>query len=372
MVEVRMADIFESKAQTLVNTVNRVGVMGKGIALGFKTRFPDMYADYVARCKLQQVTLGEPYLYRTLFPPWVLNFPTKDHWRSVARLDDIVSGLRYIVGHYKSWGITSLAVPPLGCGEGQLEWSVVGPTLFRYLDQLEIPVELYAPYGTPTAQLQMRFLTQLPELGHYGSSQGRIKPEWIALVEILARIESEPYHWPVGRTTLQKIAYFATESGLATDLSHSRGSFGPYSPNLKARITQLVNNGLIVEERRGQMFEARTGPTFQDARTVYNAAISGSEPIIERVSDLFLRMNTRQSEIAATVHFADKALISELGRLPSEMEVLAYALEWKQRRQPPLDRTEIAQAIRNLAVLRWINVSPSNDLPLPEDAVLDF
>ena len=120
--------------------------MGKGIALEFKKRFPEMYEDYVHLCDSKQVKLGRPYLYRYLVPPWILNFPTKDHWRSVARLEDIIHGLDYLEEHYQQWGITSLAVPPLGCGEGQLEWRVVGPTLYRYLKRFLIPVILYAPF----------------------------------------------------------------------------------------------------------------------------------------------------------------------------------------------------------------------------------
>jgi len=119
MVEVLIGDILESKAQTLVNTVNCVGVMGKGIALGFKKRFPDMYKDYLNRCKLGQIKLGQPYLYRRLIKPWILNFPTKEHWRSIASLDAMIKGMCYLKNHYKEWGITSIVVPPLGCGEGQ-------------------------------------------------------------------------------------------------------------------------------------------------------------------------------------------------------------------------------------------------------------
>ena len=133
MITVVKGDLFKSKAQTLVNTVNCVGVMGKGIAIGFRKRFPEMFDDYVRRCEAGEVKLGQPYLYKSLLPPWVLNFPTKEHWRSVARLADITAGLEYLAAHYKDWGIESLAVPPLGCGEGQLDWRVVGPTLYRRL-----------------------------------------------------------------------------------------------------------------------------------------------------------------------------------------------------------------------------------------------
>jgi O-acetyl-ADP-ribose deacetylase (regulator of RNase III) len=153
MVQVLVGDLFESDAQTLVNAVNCVGVMGKGVALEFKKRYPDMYDDYVARCARKQVQPGEPYLFRRLSPPNILNFPTKDHWRSAARLDDIVAGLTYLERHYHEWGITSLAVPALGCGHGQLEWHVIGPVLVRYLSRLDIPVKLYAPVGTPPSEL---------------------------------------------------------------------------------------------------------------------------------------------------------------------------------------------------------------------------
>src|SRR6266446_3591405 len=121
MVNVLIGDIFKSSAQTLVNTVNTVGVMGKGIALGFRKTFPDMYRDYVRRCSRREVRIGVPYLYRRVVPPHIINFPTKDHWRSPSRLEDIVEGLRYLDSHVIEWGITSLAVPPLGCGEGRLE-----------------------------------------------------------------------------------------------------------------------------------------------------------------------------------------------------------------------------------------------------------
>jgi O-acetyl-ADP-ribose deacetylase (regulator of RNase III)/uncharacterized protein YwgA len=369
MVDVVIGDIFESKVQTLVNTVNCVGVMGKGVALGFRKHFTDMYEDYLARCRAGQVKLGKPYLYRRIPPPWILNFPTKDHWRSVAKLGDIVRGLEYLIDHYKEWGIASLAVPPLGCGQGQLEWPVVGSTLYRYLSQLDIAVELYAPYGTPPTQLEIGFLSQIPELAVRRSGQERIKPEWIALVEILSRIESEPYHWPVGRTTFQKVAYFATEAGLDTGLAHSRGSFGPYAPDLKKAITQMVNNGLVTEERFGSMFHIKVGPTFEDARKVYHDVISKSEEVASKVTDLFLRMTTNQAEMAATVHYAAKSAASELGRKPSECDVLTHVMDWKQRRRPPLREQDIAITIRNLAVLGWVTVTASTDLPLPEEVL---
>jgi len=149
MVNLVTGNLFDSEAQTLVNAVNCVGVMGKGIALAFKRRYPAMFADYTARCKEGRMRLGETYLYRGESLPWVLNFPTKGHWRSAAKLEDIVAGLAYLEERYRAWGITSLAVPALGCGAGQLAWNVVGPVLQEALGRLDIPVELYAPLENP-------------------------------------------------------------------------------------------------------------------------------------------------------------------------------------------------------------------------------
>src|SRR6266516_3463365 len=123
LVKVMSGDLLASKAQTLVNTVNCVGIMGKGIALAFKRRYPEMFKDYVRRCERGEVQLGRPYVYRA-DDHQILNFPTKQHWRAVSRLEDIIAGLEYLEAHYREWGLTSIAVPPLGCGNGQLEWEV--------------------------------------------------------------------------------------------------------------------------------------------------------------------------------------------------------------------------------------------------------
>jgi len=373
MVKVLVGDLFESKCQTLINTVNTVGIMGKGIALEFKKRFPDMFEDYVKRCAEGKVKLGEPYLYKILTPPWILNFPTKEHWRSVSNISDIVRGLNYLEQHYKKWGITSIALPPLGCGHGQLEWKIVGPTLYRHMKRLDIPVELYAPLGTPPEELTPESLSREVEQAVVSgaSINKKIESGLIAIVEVLARIEKEPHHWPIGRTMFQKIAYFATELGLKTGLSYSRGSFGPFASDLKFKITKLVNNGLIKEEQLGRMFSVSPGPTFQDAVKIYKEEIQKSQPIIERLIDLFLRINTtHQAELAATVHFAAQSFQKEHGETPSETDVLNGVMEWKQRRKPPYDRSEVAKTIRNLASLRLISVKSSRDLTVAEEVLV--
>ena len=374
MIRVLIGDMFDSEAQTLVNTVNCVGIMGKGIALEFKNRFPAMYDDYVERCKAGKVRLGKPYVFHSLMPPWTLNFPTKDHWRSVSRLSHITVGLEYLEQHYKEWGITSLACPALGCSNGQLEWRVVGPTLYQYLSRLDIPVELYAPFGTPQEQMEMAFLAREVDLSTATGSAAeteRIPPAWVALVEILARVDREPYRWPIGRTTLQKMAYFATERGLPTRLKYHRDSYGPFAEDLKSMITRLVNNGLLQEERLGSMFSVKPGVTYQNATKTYEGDLRKWDALISEVSDLFLRMNTHQAEIASTVHFAAQELMRDAEEEVTEQAILQAVQAWKQRRKPPLEEMEIAQSIRDLNLLGWIHARPNNDLPLPEADLLE-
>jgi O-acetyl-ADP-ribose deacetylase (regulator of RNase III) len=157
MIVFKEGSIFDSKAQTITNAVNCVGVMGKGLALDFKNRFPEMFTDYTRRCKNKEVALGRPYLYVTQELPWILNFPTKDHWRNASNLQDIIDGLEFLQKEYRNWGISSLAIPALGCGLGGLKWEVVARLLHDFSKNLEIPVEVYVPMNTSASTATSMF-----------------------------------------------------------------------------------------------------------------------------------------------------------------------------------------------------------------------
>lgn len=365
MLKVLVGDIFESKAQTWVNTVNTIGVMGKGIALGFRERFPEMYRDYVSQCQKGLVKLGEPYLYRRAIPPWIINFPTKSHWRSVARLEDIERGLDYLKRRYVEWGVHSLAVPPLGCGEGQLEWRVVGRTLIRHLREFDIPVDLYAPHGTPDSELD----PTSPSIAST-TQRSRVPASWVALVDALARLHAQKYRHPIGRIGFQKLAYFATVLGIPTGLRFDRGSYGPFAPDVKRLSVALVNNGLLVEEQFGRMFLLHPGPTSSDALAEFHEELQQWNPIIERLVDLFARITTRQAEIAASVHYASRMLERRDGTQLSEAEVLAEVMRWKMRRRPPLHEGEVARTVRALNLIGLVQLKASRELPLPAEASL--
>lgn len=152
MITFVQGSLFDSPAQVITNTVNCVGVMGKGVAREFKRRLPAMFEDYRAKCAAGAVRLGEPYLWED-DATQVLNFPTKDHWRGRSKLEYIEAGLRYLAENHASLGIHSLAMPPLGCGNGGLEWHDVKQLMVRYLEPLpDLEVYVYEPPGAATVR----------------------------------------------------------------------------------------------------------------------------------------------------------------------------------------------------------------------------
>ena len=150
MISYVAGSLFESPAQTLVNTVNTVGAMGKGIALTFKQIYPEMFNEYRDLCEKGTLKIGSLHLYRTPHK-LVLNFPTKEHWRRPSKPEYIETGLKAFVSNFEKMRIRSIAFPPLGCGNGELAFqSVVRPIMDRYLKDLPIPVFIHAPLATPS------------------------------------------------------------------------------------------------------------------------------------------------------------------------------------------------------------------------------
>lgn len=147
MIEYLEGDIFNSPAQVIVNTVNTVGVMGKGLALSFKNRYPDMFERYKKVCEERKLQIGNLMLF--YYPDhWLLLFPTKENWRNPSKLEYIEKGLQKFVSTYVDKKINSIAFPKLGCGNGELDWNDVKPLMEKYLKNLPIPVYIYLGTGS--------------------------------------------------------------------------------------------------------------------------------------------------------------------------------------------------------------------------------
>lgn len=367
-VKVLIGDLFESKAEVLVNTVNCVGNMGKGIAQEFKKRYPEMFKEYNDLCNQEQVHLGKPYIYKTLYDKSIVNFPTKKHWRSVSRAEDIYDGLQYFIQKHKCWGVTSIAFPPLGCGNGGLEWDIVGPMMYQELSKLEINIEIYAPYGTPKQKLSSTFLSGQPSFHKKkGYRVQKLKPEWLVLVEILNKLQKHAYAKPVGRTIFQKICYVATEMNLDTGFTFGRSSYGPFSKQIKPALSTLANSNLIFETQLGaKMMALRVGPEYETIREQNKDILLKYSSVIERITDLFVRIkNTNQAEEVSTVFYTIRKLKKETNKERiSEKEVFDYIINWKKSWDTDEKKHALASAIRNLGVMRWIKTDYSKNLPV--------
>lgn len=366
MFKVVIGDLFISGAQTLVNTVNCVGVMGKGVALEFKKRYPAMHEDYVRRCETRAVRLGEPYLYDALSGIKIINFPTKDHWRSPSRLQDIERGLDFLVDHIGDWRVTSMALPPLGCGNGGLEWAEVGPLIFRKLSSLPIDIELYAPYGTPKHQLTEEFLGSPAQmtLEGKGRKHEKMNADWVAVLEVLRELQEQPYASPVGRTIFQKICYVLTEMGVPTGFDFGKGSYGPFSDDIKRALHDFANRNWLIEQQLGRMMALRVGPQYEKDRSKFQEQIRQHQKKVAKVVDLFSRIkSTEQAEEVFTVLYASRQLKqADPEREITEEELLAFIQDWKKSWNTEEKKAAISSAIRNLVILGWMRARISESL----------
>lgn len=367
MFKALIGDLFKSQAQVLVNTVNCVGIMGKGVAQEFKKRYPAMFKDYVSRCDDGRVRMGEPYLYRDTNGVCILNFPTKRHWRSPSRIADIEAGLDYLVAHLDAWGVRSLAVPPLGCGNGGLSWEEVGPLIFRKLAHLPIDVEVYAPYGTARQQLETEFLARPSQmtLDGKGIRHGKANPSWTVIMEVLRRLQDQPYASPVGRTIFQKICYVITEMGVPTGFRFGKGSYGPFSNDVNPALADMTNRNWLHEQPLGRMISLRASAHYVKEHAKFEDAYLPYERKIDKTVDLFSRIkSTEQAEEVMTVLYASRQLkATQPSQKISEQQLYDYILEWKKAWDSNEKRLAVAQAIRSLVLLGWMNLDLSEDLP---------
>lgn len=351
---IKIGDIFASNMQTIVNTVNCVGVMGKGIALEFKKRYPDMYKEYAAMCRNGEVKPGKPYYYFDIFGNSIINFPTKDHWRSPSKLSYVVNGLKWFRKNYEELGITSIAFPPLGCGNGGLAWSTVGPIMYYYLHDLSIDIEVYAPYGTRQEQLTVDFLQNNVILSPeevIGSKNVCFNRYWYFILYVIQKLNNDKYALRVGRTIRQKICFVLTRSGIPTGFTFVRNAYGPYAKEVNDAITVLSNANLLTEVQLGQMIETRVSPEFK----LKVSDFSGAElKIVEQVIDLLSRVkSTAQAEMMSTVMFSFDELAKK-GGCPTEKEIYNYILDWKPRWKNSKVESEIISTIKDLSELGWI------------------
>lgn len=239
MIKLATGNLLEAPAEALVNTVNTVGIMGKGIALQFKQAFPGMFRDYEKACQTGAVELGKMDVHDlgglVGGPRWIINFPTKGHWRSKSKLADVKSGLSDLVKVIETLGIRSIAVPPLGCGHGGLDWEEVRPLIDSAFAALpEVEVLLFAPIATPAAKA-MPNRTERPKM----------TPGQAALVVLIDRYLKGLLDPFVTLLEIHKLMYFLQATGQNLRLQFEAKPRGPFATNLRHVLMRMEQHYLV-------------------------------------------------------------------------------------------------------------------------------
>lgn len=232
MIELTHGDILKADTEALVNTVNCVGFMGRGIAAQFKRAFPDNFRAYEAACKRQEVQPGRMLIVETgqlTAPRYIVNFPTKRHWRGKSRMEDIEAGLSSLMADVKRLGIRSIAVPPLGCGLGGLDWSDVRPRIEQAFAAVpDVRVLLFEPDGAPAAD-KIAKSSDVPDM----------TPGRAVLVGLMNRYLAGLMDPFVSLLEVHKLLYFTQEAGEPLRLKYVKAPYGPYAENLRQVLSRI-------------------------------------------------------------------------------------------------------------------------------------
>jgi len=338
-------NIFDSNAEALVNTVNCVGVMGRGIALQFKKQFPDNFKAYEAACKRSEVVPGSMFVFeRNCFvnPKFIINFPTKRHWKGASRIEDIKSGLVDLVDIVKAHNISSIAIPPLGAGLGGLEWSVVKAEIETALNKLtDVDIMIYEPGNAPSAEHMVR-----------NEATPNMTPGRAALVSLIKRYLDGLLDPFVTLLEVHKLMYLLQECGEPLRLRYVKAAHGPYAENL-SHVLNAVEGHLIMGYADGgddpdKQISIIPGAE-QDAKD-FLSSNSDTADRIDHVAKLFEGFETPFGmELLTTVHWVAKEGAKTL------TEIIDHTYEWGVHKQIFSER-QIKLATDRLSNQGWIAV----------------
>lgn len=299
MITYRSGDLLQADVEALVNTVNCVGIMGRGIALQFKNSYPDNFKLYQKACERSEVRPGKMLVFETrslIGPKYIINFPTKRHWRGKSRIEDIDAGLVALAEMIRQYKIRSIAVPPLGSGLGGLDWQIVRPRIAAVLSNLEdVDIIIYEPSqpterpapAQPTKPLHMT-------------------PGRAALVLLIHRYLAglmDPY---ITLLEIHKLLYFMQESGQPLRLTFTKAPYGPYAENLR-HVLRAVEGHFVTGYADG-------GDAPAKPLELLPGAVQAAEPLLQedvaardrfdRVADLVEGFETPFGlELLSTVHW---------------------------------------------------------------------
>lgn len=347
MIQFKSGNIFDEDVEALVNTVNCVGVMGRGIALQFKKTFPENYKAYAAACKRGEVKPGQMFVYeieRLTYPRYIINFPTKRHWRTRSRLDDIESGLEALANEIHVRNIHSIAIPPLGSGLGGLDWTQVRKRVENSLAELKnVNIVVFEPKGAPPPE----------KITHHKKAPSMTKGR-AALIELIDRYLSGLLDPFITLLELHKLMYFMQEAGEPLRLEYKKGPYGPYAEQLRHLLNRIEGyfvsgyaDGGDSPDKQLKLLPGivENARSFLKKHPMTNARF-------ERVADLIDGFeSTFGLELLATVHWVIKK-----ESVHTMDEVIHQTYKWNERKKQfsPRQITIAAQVLKQKG---WIEES---------------
>ena len=344
MIEFKTGDILNDDAEALLNTVNCVGVMGRGIALQFKRAFPQNFKAYAEACRQEAVQPGRMFVFETgrLTPPrYIINFPTKRHWRGKSRMSDIEAGLQALVDTIREKRIRSVAIPPLGSGLGGLDWAEVRERIEAAVQPLsDVRVTVYEPDGAPASD-KMAHSRDAPTM-----TAGRA-----ALVELMDRYLSGLLDPFVTLLEVHKLMYFMQEAGEPLRLNFKKAIYGPYAENLR-HVLHAIEGHLVSGYDDGgdapdKQLKLVPGATADAARFLEQHEETRSR--FDKVTALVEGFESPFGlELLSTVHWVMKQeAVANLN------DVVARTYAWSPRKKQFTPR-QVGIAVNVLAQKGWV------------------
>ena len=344
MIEYKRGDILKEDTEALVNTVNCVGVMGRGIALQFKKAFPENFKAYALACKNEEVQPGRMFLFETgqlTNPHYIVNFPTKRHWRGKSRMEDIEAGLKALVDMIRRYDIRSIAIPALGSGLGGLDWSEVRTRIEAALQPLtDVRVIIYEPKGAPTSEKMVRN-REVPTM----------TPGRAALVGLMSRYLGGLLDPFVTLLEIHKLMYFMQEAGEPLRLKYQKALYGPYAENLRhvlhAIEGHLVSGYADGGDRPDKQLKLVPG-AIEDATTFLQLHLD-TRTRFDKVAMLVEGFESPFGlELLSTVHWVMKN-----ETVSSVDDVVSRTHDWNDRKRQ-FSHRQIALAVDELSGKGWV------------------
>lgn len=345
MIRYATGNILHSDAEALVNTVNCVGVMGRGVALQFKNSFPDNFKAYARACARKEVQPGRMFVFETGYlgnPKYIVNFPTKRHWRGKSRIEDIDSGLQALVAEIRERRIRSVALPPLGSGLGGLDWRVVRPRIdeaLRPLDQVEVTV--FEPSASTSSVAVPR---DTPSM-----TAGRAA--LIGLISEYLRGLLDPF---VTLLEVHKLMYFMQESGEPLKLRYVKAPYGPYAENLRHVLREVEGYFVSGYADDGDLPDRELSlvPGAVEDASAFIAEHPETQRRFDRVTKLVQGFETPFGlELLSTVHW----VVKHSGVARSSVVAATYGWNDRKRQFTP---EQIDLALTTLDTNGWFLSSP--------------